>query len=128
MTGAKARRQAERALAEAAATRDSVARATPGIQAAFDSLTAALTATTNALARDSVAFRAQAFALDSLTASQAILLRSLARADTTLHADALTIASFKALKTPSRGLLAHVADVGLKVGALAAAALLGHAL
>lgn len=109
---AVAQRHAADALAMAAAVRDSVAQASPMIQAAFDSLETALDAAGRALTLDSLAMRAQAFAIDSLSEAGRTLLVALGDARATLAQKDTTIAAYQRIVTPRNGLLHTVGVVG----------------
>jgi hypothetical protein len=111
----------------AARLRDSLA-AHPVLVAMVDSLTVALGATTAALRADSAVIRHQAFTIDSLSAGQKILLRGLADGQATITQQRTEIGLLQNEKTPTHSVLWHVGDVSIKIAALTAAALIGHAL
>jgi hypothetical protein len=122
----QARRQADSALALAElVSPDSLA---PKAQTAFLALESAVKsyqASNDSLVASNTALLA-GYAYYAHADSMA--LRALASDQRALAAKDSSLSGYRALKTPKRSLLAHIGTVALDVGALAAAALLGHAL
>ncbi len=121
-TATAAHQQAARALATAAAVRDSVAHASPIIQAAFDSLETALDAAGRALALDSLALHAQAYAIDSLSEAGRTLLAALGDARRTITEKDSSIAAYQRIDAPRTSVLHTVGVVGSYVLAVLAGA------
>lgn len=124
--GLDASRRADIALARADGLRDSLAHASPAIQAAFDSLETALDASVRAIAIDSAAMRAQAFAIDSLSEGSRKLLSALSAARITISEKDLALSAYKSVKTPTHGLLYQIGRVAETVVVIGAAGTGGY--